>query len=300
MSCDDSCSAIRNECRRPQLPIEIRLQIWEEAVAVEQPRVVEIWFRTNGDGVDEGVLDRYPPSRATALLYTCRETREIALMKYELYFGSFPFNPSIDTLYLSKDMWNQTNNSFLSRLRLENRSDEIQSMATDLESWTGSSELLRKMISDLRHFTNLQRLIFVVSEDTTENVRYWSVCLKTLRSLQAVQNFRLRKWQQNYGPSQLLSIHRYPKTYELALKMPHGLRFYDTEKYCFAHRGISNDNEVWDLEMDECHFCGIYCRLNSKGWPRLAPKKKDISTGQRKGKELGKEKMEDRSIDNAT
>jgi hypothetical protein len=241
MSCDNSYSAIKDESHLPQLPTEIRLQIWEEVVALEQPRVVEIWFRKHGDGVDEGALNRYPPSRAPSLLYTCRETREIALKKYELYFGTFPFNPAIDTLYLSKDMWKPTDNSLLSRLRLENRSDEIHSIAADLESWTGSKRL-HTMISDLRYFTNLQRLILVISEDTRENIGFWSAALKILRTLQATQNFRLRKWRQLYAPSKIFSIYNYPKTYELALKTAHGLRFYDMEMQCFGHRGIFNDS----------------------------------------------------------
>jgi hypothetical protein len=76
----------------PQLPTEIRLDIWNLAIQHRTRRVVIVSYSIDSHGVIR-FKSRTRPLGPPALLYTCSESREIALTVYRPAFGDTDFDP---------------------------------------------------------------------------------------------------------------------------------------------------------------------------------------------------------------
>lgn len=224
----------------PKLPTEIRLQIWEDTLALESSRVVEVKIQKEFKYDIQGVFPRYSTTRATPLLYVCRESREVALKNYQLYFGAVPFNPIIDTLYLSKDVWNPHVDGSLSLLRMENRTDELRSLAADFHPWITN---FHPMMADIRHFTNLQEIILVVLDDSNMFVNPWMhfrsfvTLLRSVKAQQAQQAHTERNPLRHGRGTRKTSEQTFPVTCYLARKTDCGLRFYEGHEWSYGFLG---------------------------------------------------------------
>ncbi|KAH7382776.1 hypothetical protein BKA64DRAFT_169116 [Cadophora sp. MPI-SDFR-AT-0126] len=113
-----TCHAISRPFRKPpsfhkfgELPVEIRLSIWEAAML---PRVHEL--HPCSKLYNERMTFRSNSSRAPAIFHVNKESRSVALMNYELFdyrppgmphgkgILRFYFNPKMDTLLLNSLM----------------------------------------------------------------------------------------------------------------------------------------------------------------------------------------------------
>jgi hypothetical protein len=90
------------------LPAEIRLKIWQ--LALPGPRVVRVYAYDEAHYLSLFRSPTPPPQ----ILFVCRESREQALLSYELCFGiehinapsTIYFNHELDTLYLKHEVRN--------------------------------------------------------------------------------------------------------------------------------------------------------------------------------------------------
>jgi hypothetical protein len=224
----------------PKLPTEIRLQIWEDTLTLEGSRVVEVKIQRGFKYDTQRAFPRYSTTHATPLLYVCRESREVALKNYQLYFGAVPFNPIIDTLYLSKDVWNPHVDGSLSLLRMENRIDGLRSLAADFHPWITN---FHPMMADIRHFTNLQEIIFVVLDDSNMFVNPWMhfrsfvTLLRSVKAQQAQQAQRERNPLRHGKDTREPADQNFPVACYLARKTDRGLRFYEGHEWSYGFLG---------------------------------------------------------------
>ena len=224
----------------PKLPTEIRLQIWEDTLALEGSRVVEIKIHKEFEYDNQRAFPRYSTTRPTPLLYVCHESREVALKNYQLYFGVVPFNPIIDTLYLSSEVWNPHVDGSLSLLRMENRVDELRSLAADFHPWITN---FHPMMADIRHFTNLQEIILVVLDHSNMFVNPWMhfrsfvTLLRSVKAQQA-QQARGERDPLRHDRKMLEPLEqKFPVACYLARKTNHGLRFYEGHELSYGFLG---------------------------------------------------------------
>src|SRR3982750_4299300 len=89
----------------PQLPCEIRLRIFECALAADQPRIVEVYIKSGE------IFSTTPPP---PLLHACSESRNVTIRKYK------PWLPQFKN-YADQDRWRSLIEEFgydkLSRLQ---------------------------------------------------------------------------------------------------------------------------------------------------------------------------------------
>jgi hypothetical protein len=76
----------------PELPAEIRLQVWNFALHDPERRVVIIHYNIDTHGIIR-FKSRTRPLGSSALLYTCSESRDLALAVYFPAFGDAEFDP---------------------------------------------------------------------------------------------------------------------------------------------------------------------------------------------------------------
>jgi hypothetical protein len=106
----------------PRLPSEVRLFIWE--LACKEPQIVSIVY-SEGFGTNQTQIMRQFrfQSQVPCVLHVNKESRRLALSKYQLFFSNAPngqgntyFNPDIDTCFvalanqpydISSDRWNR-------------------------------------------------------------------------------------------------------------------------------------------------------------------------------------------------
>lgn len=147
-----------NFYRFPDLPGEIRNQIWEHAITLQEPRVVEIRTRTF-DGEWDWCA-RYTPEVVPGLHLACRESREIALPEYHTLFGSrVLFNPAFDTLYLPRDTWSMEGVGILRLLKADPRLAELRHLAADFNPWFYHGHQMR---FDIKPFLRLELISLVL------------------------------------------------------------------------------------------------------------------------------------------
>lgn len=89
----------------PQLPTEIRLQIWREVYNTTGRRVIELRRDTTHSRCDHSqaifLCHGYSPAPVPPIFHTSQEAREVALqLAGRPLFGNIYFNPALDTLYL--------------------------------------------------------------------------------------------------------------------------------------------------------------------------------------------------------
>jgi hypothetical protein len=89
----------------PQLPTEIRLQIWKEVYNATSRRVIELRRDMTHSRCNHSqgafLCHGYSPAPVPPIFHTSQESREVALQLAERpLFGNIYFNSALDTLYL--------------------------------------------------------------------------------------------------------------------------------------------------------------------------------------------------------
>ncbi|KUJ16447.1 uncharacterized protein LY89DRAFT_782699 [Mollisia scopiformis] len=164
------------------LHVEIRLMIWRLAYAAQTPRLVEVQtLQHNHYDYPHAWYPRYSPSPPPTIVNVCREARDEARREAQkanhLLFATTPdafdiyFNPAIDTLYVPNDKtywirdWGPE--GVLTQFKKHHQPELLRFLAIELDplSRATTHHTLR---TDLKGFTSLEDIVFVVKEPSTE------------------------------------------------------------------------------------------------------------------------------------
>lgn len=168
------------------LPLEIRHAIWNRVYAMQDARVVEVGTAAH-DHYDE-VHDWCPwmsPSSRPFVTNICHEARStahgIARLAGHLIFqnprsiqgssADIYFNPEIDTLYArnEKEYWIRDwgPEGVLTELWTSSHPERLRYLAIELDPLTRATRP-RSLHTDLCYFSQMEKMTFVVKEDSAE------------------------------------------------------------------------------------------------------------------------------------
>ena len=227
----------------PKLPIELRREIWR--FALPGPRLLtlkvpddskkddDIYGRVHIDRKGDGEWDMtcafgtFEPERPLvdppALLYVCKESRNVTLMEYEfcmstfvppdavieasshtdsprhwivnhdfLTYRGFRFQPARDTVYIKEYVWTVPSNLAFCR-PTEIKTDNIRFLALTVSSFLYGEGSLSTWLSLL--FNSLEELILIAWDDDSEEVQGYGD-LSVTEGRKAVQAYVQKEMQE--------------------------------------------------------------------------------------------------------
>jgi 2EXR family len=189
----------------PELPTELRMQIWQEALQLQDGRLIKVRLPKDDQSPGEDSTDvewaewaehiehcpKQSPTPVPSLFLVCHESRDVAQRYIKYYCGAIPFNPHIDTLYLPEEVWNpRIKRAILKQIKHEHGLDDIRYLAADLVTWHGN---ISRMWRRLRNFKNLEGIFLVAPELNQCHEEKFNHFRTILQSLRAQEAFRFRR-----------------------------------------------------------------------------------------------------------
>jgi hypothetical protein len=178
----------------PQLPLELRLKIWQ--TMLPGPRTVNIQYKMKYDEFDGKKVSSFTgwtsPDPVPVALHVCRESREESLKRYQTSFGSYfhaskiYFDFSKDTLRFGADD-GSSKNIYLLDIFLGggyHGANDVEKVRSMVVSINDNLYARRYFIwNEIRLFTSLEELKIVVWEEdftTGEIMRFYRSSLRNV------------------------------------------------------------------------------------------------------------------------